>query len=997
MTISGHIHMEITRFFDVLSACLLYIYNLFFALTMSVKVRQSHLIMKQFLVQVKPYYLFWAVLFLLSIEQVAAQSNLPPVFRMPENISQQDYLPGKIIFKMHEQYAQLCKADDIKLEPIREVLQNVKADHLQKMFPKHQPPAQKYHFSGQPYADLSRIYHMQIPDSESLENTINKLYHTGLVEYAVPWYIPQTLYIPDDPFIESQYYLEKIKAFEAWGIEKGDTNIVIAITDTGIDRFHPDLIHSIAYNYDDPINGEDSDNDGYVDNFYGWDFGENNNDPQYNANAHGVHVSGIAGASTDNGTGMAGVGFRSRLLPVKISNADGTLVRTYEGIVYAADQGAQVINCSWGGPIAPGQFGQDIINYAVLNQDAVVVAAAGNNNNQLRFFPASYTNAISVAATNSSDHKWSGSSYGKLVDLSAPGANIFSTWPNGNYISSSGTSMAAPVVSGAAALLRARFPSYNALQIAAQLKVTTDLIDTIPANEPYAGLLGSGRLNMYRALTETYHPYMMFKQLQHPKEYYQLFTPGNTYELAAEFLNLLATANNVTAVLSTQSEHIQIIQNQIFLGTVNHMQTINNFNSPFTFKIKESIPASHEVTFSVRFYHANQIFTGEENFTLTFNLDYIDLFANQISTTVNSHGNIGYNYPNYNQGLGFLYSHANQNRTLIKCAGFIAGNSTSRVADNIYGPMEGSFSNLLHSLENARKQEPPEAGDVHIRGSFNDSPAGIHRVGIKVDYNIYAWQNAPLDKFIILEYEVINESGENLPGFYAGFFADWIIQDIRNHRASFDPANQMGYAYSVAGGNFTGIQLLNHTSIKHYAFDNQGFGGSLRINNGFTSFEKYTALKSNRESAGFFDKDNDISTLVSAGPFNFLPDDTLTFAFALLAGDHINDLQASAQLASMLYSGEYTSIAKEENPLELRAYPNPAKDLLSLSYTLHKPSNAAITIYSMGGTQIYNQTKKHSTPGIQTQTIPIDGWPQGAYILQLRTAEKTQILKFLKQ
>lgn len=925
-------------------------------------------------------------------------ANSGGVFVMPEGISPEDYLEGKIIFKMKKETAPFLKADAILVDDFELVLKELHVSKPGKMFPNQAPPTKAYHSSGQEYSDLSRIYHIDVSKETALEDAINRLYSTGLIEYAQPWYIPALLSEPNDPFMDSQYYLQNIAAYDAWSVEPGDSSVVIAIIDTGIDIKHPDLINNICYNYFDPVNGFDSDNDGYIDNFNGWDLGDDDNDPQWDVNAHGVHVAGIAGASTNNGTGMAGVGYNSRILPIKISDPDGRLVHSYEAIVYAADQGAGVINCSWGGAISPGQFGQDIINYAVLNKDAVVIAAAGNSNNQVRIYPASYINVVSVAATDINDVKWSGSSYGKRVDLSAPGANIFSTWPNGSYVASNGTSMAAPVVSGASALLRAHFPDYSALQIAAQLKVTTDLIDTIAANTQYAGLMGTGRLNIYRALTETHHPYLMFTGLQHPSEHYQMFQPGETFELGAEFLNMLASAQNMHARLSTQSQYIEIVSDESLMGEVVHNQKTNNFTNPFVVKIKENIPPSHEEIFTINFFNEDSVYAGHQNFSMTFNLDYIDFAWGNIQTTLNSKGNIGYNYPNYNQGVGFLYASANQNRSLISCAGLIAGVSSSAVVDNIYGPVENSFSNSFFSLENVRRVDNPEFADFLAKGSFNDSLGGYSKLGIKVDYRIYALNQAPLDKFLILEYDIINPTQESLPGLYVGYYADWIIQDVRNHRASFDPENRMGYAFSANGGNFTALQLLSHSSMKHYAFDNQGFGGSLKINDGFTSFEKFTAMKSSRENAGFYDKDNNVSTLISTGPFNLPSQDTLKVAFAILAGDHLNDLQANAQLASLVYHDDFTSSQQinGENPFSLRVFPNPVTDYIVAEFNTLMGGSGEISVYSLNAKRIYHEYIEGLPGEITRHSINMQHVENGMYIIQLKTTNQVQSIKILK-
>ncbi|GAI36367.1 unnamed protein product, partial [marine sediment metagenome] len=144
-----------------------------------------------------------------------------------------------------------------------------------------------------------------------------------------PHYLPELLYTPDDPLNIYQYYLDTIKAYDAWEICKGDSNIVIGITDTGVDIDHEDLQGNIYYNYNDPINGIDDDNDGFIDNFRGWDLGENDNNPQWEINDHGVVVTGIAGARTDNGIGISGVGFKSRFLPEPSFSA----YTTFSGIV----------------------------------------------------------------------------------------------------------------------------------------------------------------------------------------------------------------------------------------------------------------------------------------------------------------------------------------------------------------------------------------------------------------------------------------------------------------------------------------------------------------------------------------------------------------------------------------------------------------------------------------------------------------------------------------
>lgn len=318
------------------------------------------------------------------------------------------------------------------------------------------------------------------------------------VEYVDRRHIFHTYNTPNDPYYTngSLSYLSQVYAPQAWNILSGSISpIVIAIVDSGSQLNHEDLAANIYPGGYDLVgcckNNPTPDNDPNV----------------YSTNAtHGVHVSGLASAVTNNGTGVASIAYNNaKLLIVKVSGDDfpQDVVRGYEGIVYAVDHGAKIINCSWGGA-NPGPYGQNIVNYAMRN-DCLVVAAAGNGNLDTGLgyasvdYPAAYPGVLSVASVSNSDIKSRFSNYGTAVSISAPGQDIYSTIYNNMYGYYSGTSMATSIVSSAAALVKMRFPSLTMYQVGEQLKATTDNIDGL--NPGYAGLMGSGRLNIYRALT----------------------------------------------------------------------------------------------------------------------------------------------------------------------------------------------------------------------------------------------------------------------------------------------------------------------------------------------------------------------------------------------------------------------------------------------------------------------------------------------------------------
>jgi thermitase len=287
--------------------------------------------------------------------------------------------------------------------------------------------------------------------------------------------------IPNDPFLNRQWGLSKVNASEAWGRARiSSLFATIAILDTGIDQNHADLSRKIILN-------KNFSNSPTIDDRYG----------------HGTHVAGIAAAITNNRTGVAGLSYNSaRLMNIKVlgDSGFGTLSGVAKGIIFAANQGAHVINLSLGSSGTSSVLGEAVA-YA-RNKGAVLVAAAGNSGTNQRSYPAAYRPVISVAATDRNDRKASFSNFGAAwVDLAAPGVAILSTLPNHpnvigieNYGFLSGTSMSTPFVSALAALIKATYRILNNRQIASIIQRSTA---KVPG---YGKLYQFGRINAFRAL-----------------------------------------------------------------------------------------------------------------------------------------------------------------------------------------------------------------------------------------------------------------------------------------------------------------------------------------------------------------------------------------------------------------------------------------------------------------------------------------------------------------
>lgn len=335
-----------------------------------------------------------------------------------------------------------------------------------------------------------------------------QLQRDPLVQYVELNHRVHALEEPNDPKWP-QWALLQIDAPQAWDIAHCQGTIV-AVLDTGVHLEHPDLQNMLWKNPSEiPDNGIDDDGNGKADDVHGWHFYQDcstgtcrpyENHIIQDDNGHGTHVTGIAAAETDNGIGIAGVSWGARAMTVKLLDQDGYgyYSDVAQGIVYATDNGAQVINLSFGGG-EPSQLLQDAVNYA-NQRGALLVAASGNDGGSV-LYPAACENVMAVAATDTDDQRASFSNFGPEVDIAAPGTNVVSTWPwSGGYHHKRGTSMSAAYVSGAAALLWSWQPDLTNAQIQHRLETQAEDVnhDTDPGPDPY---LGWGRLNVYRALT----------------------------------------------------------------------------------------------------------------------------------------------------------------------------------------------------------------------------------------------------------------------------------------------------------------------------------------------------------------------------------------------------------------------------------------------------------------------------------------------------------------
>ncbi len=499
---------------------------------------------------------------------------------------QAEFLKGTITIKVKEGVGEFSKqAGNISfnIPSLDAKAKEYEINLCEKRF-KYNPKKLRYDLP-----DLSRIYRIEFPEKYPVAKVANAFSTDPNIEYAEPIPLNKQADEPDDELYGQCQHLPQIFAPEAWDIFHGEDGpeTVIAIIDNGTYWKHIDLGSNIwqnlgedadgdgftlipmgsSYIFDpDDMNGIDDDMNGFTDDFIGWDMIANNNDPDHNSGEkHGTHTAGIAAGVTNNGTGISSISWNVKVMPVQVAEPDGSFTGAYDGIIYAAENDADIISNSWGRS-GYSLANQEVIDY-VTGLGSIVIAAAHNSNNQVPIYPGAYSNVISVAALSVDDTKAAYSNYGQMVDISCPGGGweggILSTTPNNTYAWMSGTSMACPMVAGCFGLLKSYHPEWTNEQLITQVMGTADNIDSI--NPGYQHLLGTGRVNTLCMLVE--------ENVSMPQELKLDLTgffpqdengndvnePGEEISLDFEFRNYVPFVGEENAVVTLQSDDQSII------------------------------------------------------------------------------------------------------------------------------------------------------------------------------------------------------------------------------------------------------------------------------------------------------------------------------------------------------------------------------------------------------------------------------------------------------
>ncbi len=597
----------------------------------------------------------------ISQQQLFTNNSADDVVKLDPRQQQFEYVPGQILVRFK---------DEVRLQPgksnglaktgmatVDALFEKYYVTSATNLFKDAKPFREKQYittFSGQKIEqpNLHNIYKIQIKNEGTIFETIDELKRDPNVEYAEPnfiysvvddnpisdilteedvrnlQYTSQSSDTLNDPLYSQQWYISAIHADAVWDSTNGDTSQIIGILDTGVDWLHPDLANKIWRNYTElnGVTGVDDDSNGVVDDIRGWDFINNDNNPR-DDNSHGTHVAGIAAAEANNGVGIAGVNWKAKILPIKVfqSSGYGDAATITQGIIYAMNKGATVINMSF------GSYARSLTMEAALANayaHSILVAAAGNYSCCINcmicggpFFPAALSYVLGVQATNAvgtfasfSNFDEDGPVYSEYPDLlnyelRAPGLALISTIPNGNYRVYSGTSMAAPVVSGAVALYVHHYPDHS------QEMMWGNLINTTGQH-----------LNLFASLNIQAKPGLSFVS----QTLIDTLPGDNANGLvdAGESIELWFTARNTWGQSDSvfmglklgeyeDTSTAHIINPEEFIGSISPYATRTNETKPFRIHVSPQVVNDREIVFDATLRYAGGNDTIHKRVVLT--------------------------------------------------------------------------------------------------------------------------------------------------------------------------------------------------------------------------------------------------------------------------------------------------------------------------------------------------------------------------------------------
>lgn len=803
--------------------------------------------------------------------------------------------------------------------------------------------------------------------------------------------IYQLLDITNDPLSNEQYYLSLINAVPAWSAlpSSGDP-IIVGVVDTGIDTAHADLRDNIARNAgevgvdnlgrDKRFNRVDDDNNGFVDDWFGWDFvgsdGASPDNTPLPGNSHGTHVAGIIAAHANNSIGIAGVAQNVKVLPVKVGrDAPGsrTVENTGNAIVYAASVGARIINCSFGS--ASQSFASLDVVRAATSLGALIVAAAGNDASEQAFYPAAHDVVLSVAATDAMDRRAMFSNFHRSVDICAPGVGILSTIPNNSYELQDGTSMASPIVAAVAAMTLFANPTLAPDQLRGLIKANAVSIDSL--NPTFEGRLGSGRVDALASVTRVKSKIAEIPRYTiHDDNQNGILEPGESVEIQCAVTSQLDALQNAVIVVSLvpQSLSVELLRDSVYVGKVASGMTITP-GTKFMVRIPTDAAINANMQLLATIYDGTEV-CGQHLLEAIVNPNYRTVKENNIAVTVTTTGTVGFNdYPANTQGVGLVWK---DTENILFEGALMLGSSPTYLPNAARGADPRFRDHSFRSLSIVEMHNNIPMAIAEAVGLFSDDN-DRYKLNVNIKHTVLQPTSDSVNNTLILVYDITNPSDTSIRDMYASLFFDWDI-GLNGELDGVAWDNQRGLAVAQNTENpelpTVCVGMISDLPLNVAAMDNQGGGGIPSIYDNFIRAEKWNVMSKGKLRTN--SSITDVSMAIGGGPFDLGPKQSQQIAFVIAVDKNLSSASAQARsarhLAVDLGLNAVPYVATAEADRIEGVTPSPVyapHTIANVRFHLSNPSEVNIQVVDLVG-----------RPLLETITIP--QLPTGPHAVDVR-------------
>jgi subtilisin family serine protease len=871
------------------------------------------------------------------------------------------------------------------------------------------------------------FYKVKLREDIQTLKELNKLRQNPAIKSIEPIYYAKLSFEPNDPALTTnnnlKYALETtMKFFDAWDIQRADSSIVIAILDSGVDYTHPDLVDKLWFNIAE-LTGEagvDDDNNGFIDDTKGWDFWQagdvfnpiQDNDPMIDVEDHGTHVAGTAAATPNNAIGLVGTGYNAKIMAVKMGGiaSNPTAISSIpEGMLYAGLNGANVLNCSFGGG-GSNDAVQAIVN-DLTDMGVIIVAASGNDRRAFMGYPAAYDNVLSVGSSNIFDGMSSFSNYDFNLDVVAVGSGVYSTTFSPSYTTKSGTSMSTPMVAGLAALVRAQHPNWSAQQVMAQIRSSARDIYGKNGSQ-YANRLGGGMIDAQKALGPAL-PGVRVHSFAFQNTDGTKLSLTKEGRLTMKVVNDGALANNLSITINQPENYWDLSsvqpQSGLSLATRDTLELIFSITLRDNFSFQTVIP---QLVVSVE----DASFFYDDTYVLEYNNLLFDIHQeNDLIVSYGANGTIGFLEPfTESGGRGFIprlqvgQDYEEFDNQLFEGGMMITAGST--VISSVRGslqPLRRDFTPIeLIQFE----KTTTSSGNILTEGRAKFKVKDQLALPLEVDLRTLTSSDPELAKAVFFEYTLTNKSDSIQRDIRLGLFKDWDLPDYKDNSIDWSAADSLQIIKTL-GENKPFIAVAHIGNVASaFAINNdfQGTPDSLRFNiyDGYTDQEKIWSLSSGTLNPEIDIAKGDVSVVSASGPWTLYPDQAIKTAFVLTWGrtkEEIRQTVANSRAANLVSAtkpGTYTNLsefADSELPSSLalnNAYPNPFNPTTTLSFDLNKTSEGVILeIFDIQGKRMSTLVNGRLSAGSYQYTLNAMNWPSGVYLVRLQANGQSLLQK----